>query len=221
MVRSQIDRWWSKLEQRHERSGIGSLIRPEDIYVRPEVLEASLQSHMGLDLDQLGAVDVIDHDTTLGEIEIPTRPTLRFHGSIPAFTEQLKSLMQTDTRIVLAAPNQGEVERLATLLREYQVPYRLGSRVAHPGETMLEEASYLASDLRVPVIVRTPWPPVSAFLRRASSSLAPTISPTRQTSRRGPLPSAPKPRPSSPIFAISASAIMSSMWNTASRNTRV
>ncbi len=40
MVRNQIDRWWNKVEQRHERSGIGSLIRPEDIYLRPEVLQA-------------------------------------------------------------------------------------------------------------------------------------------------------------------------------------
>ncbi len=156
MVRNQIERWWNKVEQRHERSGVGALIRPEDIYLRPEVLQAALQSHFGLDLDQLGAVDVIDEDATLGEIEIPTRPTLRFHGSIPALTEQLRSLMQMDTRIVLAAPNQGEVERLATVLREYQIPYRFGSRIAHPGETILEEASYLASDLRVPVIVRSP-----------------------------------------------------------------
>ena len=65
--------------------------------------------------------------------------------------------MQTDTRMVLAAPNQGDVERLATVLREYQVPYRLGSRLTHgASEMMLEEASYLAGDLRVPVIVRTP-----------------------------------------------------------------
>ena len=157
MVRNQIDRWWNKVEQRHERSGIGSLIRPEDIYLRPEVLQAQLESHMGLDLDQLGAVDVLEEDTTLGEIELNTRPTLRFHGSIPALTEQLKSLMQTETRIVMAAPNQGDVERLATVLREYQIPYRLGSRTMRPGgETVLDEASYLAGDLRVPVIVRTP-----------------------------------------------------------------
>ena len=157
MVRNQIERWWNKVEQRHERSGIGSLIRPEDIYLRPEILQAQLESHMGLDIDQLGAVDVLDEDTTLGEIELSTRPTLRFHGSIPALTEQLKSLMQTETRIVLAAPNQGDVERLATVLREYQVPYRLGSRTIRPGgETVLDEASYLAGDLRVPIIVRTP-----------------------------------------------------------------
>ncbi len=157
MVRNQIDRWWNKVEQRHERSGIGSLIRPEDIYLRPEVLSASLDAHMGLDLDQLGAVDVLDSDATLGEIELPTRPTLRFHGSIPALTEQLKNLMATETRIVLAVPHQGDVERLATVLREYEIPYRLGSRAPRSsGETMLDEASYMAGDLRVPVIVRSP-----------------------------------------------------------------
>ncbi|MGB8260487.1 MAG: transcription-repair coupling factor [Terracidiphilus sp.] len=157
MVRNQIDRWWTKVEQRHERSGIGSLITPEDIYLRPEVVQGLLQSHPGLDLDQLGAVDVLDEDSTLGEIEFQTRPTLRFHGSLPALTEQLRSLIAAGTRIVLAAPHQGDVERLATVLREYQVPYRLGSRNPHPGgESVLDEGSYLAGDLRVPTIVRTP-----------------------------------------------------------------
>jgi transcription-repair coupling factor (superfamily II helicase) len=157
MVRSQIDRWWSKVELRHDRSGIGSLVRPEDIYLRPEALQASLAAHTGLDLDQLGAVDVLEDDATLGEIEIPTRPTLRFHGSISALTEQLKKLISAEARIVLAAPHQGDVERLATLLREYEVPYRMGSRMPRPsGDTVLDEASFMAGDLRVPVIVRSP-----------------------------------------------------------------
>jgi len=157
MVRNQIDRWWNKVELRHERSAMGSLITPEDIYLRPEVLQGMLDRHMGLDLDQLGVVDVLDVDNTLGEIELNTRPTARFHGAIPVLVEQLKTLMMEETRIVLAAPNQGDVERLATVLREYQVPYRLGSRNLRPGgDTVLEEASYLAGDMRVPVIVRTP-----------------------------------------------------------------
>ena len=107
MVRNQIDRWWNKVEQRHERSGIGSLIRPEDIYLRPEVLQGLLESHTGLDLDQLGAVDVLDEDNTLGEIEVNSRPTLRFHGSIPALTEQLRNLIAAEQRIVLAAAHAG------------------------------------------------------------------------------------------------------------------
>ncbi len=155
MVRNQIERWWNKVEQRHDRSGIGSLIAPEDIYLRPEILQAMLNSHPGLDLDQLGAVDVLDEDTTLGEIEFATRPTLRFHGSIPAFIEQVKNLVTQEQRILLAAPNQPEVERLATVLREYQVPYRLGSRTQHAGsENLYDETSHLAGDMRVPVIVR-------------------------------------------------------------------
>jgi transcription-repair coupling factor (superfamily II helicase) len=154
MVRNQIDRWWNKVEQRHERSGIGSLIRPEDIYLRPEVLQGLLESHPGLDLDQLGVVDILEEDSTLGEIAVNSRPTLRFHGSIPALVDQLKNLMAAEQRIVLAAPTQGDVERTASMLREYQVPYRLGSRVVTHGSE-LEEASYLAGDMRVPVIVRT------------------------------------------------------------------
>jgi transcription-repair coupling factor (superfamily II helicase) len=154
MVRNQIDRWWNKVEQRHERSGIGNLIRPEDIYLRPEVLQALLESHHGLDLDQLGAVDVLEDDNTLGEIAVNSRPTLRFHGSIPALVDQLKNLMAAEQRIVLAVPTQGDAERTATMLREYQVPYRFGSRVVQHGSE-LEEASYMAGDLRVPVIVRT------------------------------------------------------------------
>ncbi len=156
MIQNQIDRWWSKVEQRHERASIGSLIRPEDIYFRPEVLAAQLSSHPGIDIDQLGAVDVLEEDTTLGEIIFQSRPTLRFHGSIPAFLEQLRSLMQQETRMLLVAPNQGEVERLAGLLREYELPYRLGSRVQHAGsENIYDESSYLAGNYRTPILVRS------------------------------------------------------------------
>ncbi len=156
MILNQIDRWWNKVEQRHERSSIGSLIRPEDIYLRPEVIAAQLSSHPGLDIDQLGAVDVLDEDTTLGEIVFQSRPTLRFHGSIPAFLEQVRSLMQQETRMLLVAPNQGEVERLAGLLREYELPYRLGSRVQHAGsENIYDESSYLAGNYRTPILVRS------------------------------------------------------------------
>ena len=155
MVRNQIDRWWNKVEQRHDRSAIGSLITPEDIYIRPELLQAMLASYPGLDLDQLGAVDVLEDDLTLGEIEFATRPTLRFHGSIPAFIEQIRNLVSQDQRILLAAPNQPEVERLATVLREYQLPYRLGSRTLHAGsENLYDESSHLSGNVRVPVIVR-------------------------------------------------------------------
>jgi transcription-repair coupling factor (superfamily II helicase) len=157
MIKNQGERWWNKIEQRHDRSGIGNLIRPEDIYLSPWDLEDRLRRFTGCDLDQLGAVDVLDADRSdLSEVDFATRPTQRFHGSIPALIDALNTLMKQDARILLTAPNQGEVERLAGLLQEYQVPYRLGSRTdQHGSSNVYSESSYLAGDLRTPVIVKT------------------------------------------------------------------
>ncbi len=114
MVRNQMDRWWNKVEQRHERSGIGSLITPADIYLSPYELLAKIASLPGLEMDQLGAVDVLEDDVNpMDEVAFSSRPTLRFHGSIPAFLQQIKTLAEQETRMLLVAPNQGEVERLA------------------------------------------------------------------------------------------------------------
>src|SRR5271156_4924650 len=157
MIRNQLERWWNKVEQRHERSGIGSLITPTDIYVSPAEVETKIASLPGLEIDQLGAVDVLDEDVNpMDEITFSSRPTLRFHGSIPAFLQQIKTLAEQQVRMLLVAPNHGEVERLAGLLREYGQPYRLGSRAQAPGsEQAYDESSHLAGDFRTPVLVQS------------------------------------------------------------------
>jgi len=157
MVENQGERWWTKVEQRHDRAGIGSLVKPGDLYLSPWELQDKVRGYAGCELDQLGAVDIIDADRSdASEIEFATRPTMRFHGSIPAFIDELKALMKNEARVLIAAPNQGEVERLAGLLQEYGVAYRLGSRTQAPGSsTVYSESSYLGGDLRTPVIVRT------------------------------------------------------------------
>ena len=157
MVENQAERWWNKVEQRHDRAGIGSLVRPEDLYLSPWELQDRVRAYAGCELDQLGAVDILDADRSdASEIEFATRPTMRFHGSIPAFIDELKSLTVNEARVLIAAPNQGEVERLAGLLQEYGLAYRLGSRTQAPGSsTVYSESSYLGGDLRTPVIART------------------------------------------------------------------
>ena len=158
MIKNQGERWWNKVEQRHDRSGIGSLVRPEDVYISPWELDDRIRPFCGAELDQLGAVDVLDADrSTLSEVEFHTRPTARFHGSIPAMIDAVNALVKTDARVLLTAPNQGEVERLAGLLQEYHVPYRLGSRnMAAGSETIYSETSYLSGSTATAVIVKTP-----------------------------------------------------------------
>ncbi len=156
MLANQGERWWNKVEQRHERAGIGNLVRPGDLYLSPWELEDRVRGFCGCELDQLGAVDVLEGDRSdASEIEFSTRPTMRFHGSIPALIDQIKALMETEARVLIAAPNQGEVERLAGLMQEYGVAYRIGSRTEQAASAnVYSESSYLAGDLRTPVIVR-------------------------------------------------------------------
>jgi transcription-repair coupling factor (superfamily II helicase) len=157
MVANQQDRWWSKLEQRHERSGTREFVRPEEIYFPPEEWRAMLALLPGVDLDQLGAVDILDDDANaLSEIEFHSRPTPRFHGSIPALVQELKSRATAGERTLLTAPTQGEVERLADMLQEYGLSYRVGSRVANSSGTVYDESAHIAGELTTPVIVRLP-----------------------------------------------------------------
>jgi len=160
MVQNQAERWWNKVEQRHDRSGIGSLIRPEDIYFDPWTLEDRVKQATGCDLDPLGAVDVLSEDKSeLSEVEFNTRTTMRFHGSVPALIDELQRLLRRRAQIVMAVPNPGEVERLAGILREYGVAYRIGSpaavgELAATHDPTLDAVGEAESDAPVPVIVR-------------------------------------------------------------------
>jgi len=177
MVQNQGERWWNKLEQRHERSGIGSLVRVEDLYLSPWELQDSLRAFNGFDLDQLGAIDVLEGDRSdASEIEFATRPTMRFHGSIPALIDQLKLLMESEARVLIAAPNQGEVERLAGLMQEYGVAYRIGSRIEQGSANVYSESSYMAGVRPSRTACRC-WTSTGR-LRGRSSSSARTISTT-------------------------------------------
>jgi transcription-repair coupling factor (superfamily II helicase) len=156
MVQNQAERWWNKVEQRHDRSGIGQLIRPEDIYFDPWTMEDRVKKSSGCDLDPLGAVDVLSDDKSeLSEVEFQTRTTMRFHGSVPALVEELQRLQRQENRIVLAAANYGEAERLAGILREYGIGYRVGTTNPHGNENAVEDPTLQAEgNLNAPVIVR-------------------------------------------------------------------
>ncbi len=73
--------------------------------------------------------------------------------------EEVRKLTAAGERVIFAAPNTGEMERLADIFTEYQVPFRLGSRTPTPGsETYLDETAYFSGDLTTTTIVRAPVP---------------------------------------------------------------
>ena len=149
-IAQDLDTWWQRIVDAHERSGIGNLIRPEELYLAPDAWREQLQAMPGADVEQLaiegGPAELV---------EFTSRPTMKFHGSVPALMEEVRKLTAGGQRVLLAAGSQGELERLADIFNEYSVPYRLGSRAARAGgPTYADEAGYFAEDMSVTTLVR-------------------------------------------------------------------
>jgi transcription-repair coupling factor (superfamily II helicase) len=151
-IKAATDRWWEKLEQAHERSGMGDLVRPDELFYSPDDWSALLRSRSGAEVEQLGL-------TVVGEEEVvfQSQPTMRFHGSVPAMVEEVRRLTADNQRVLFAAPNTGEVERLADIFTEYNLPFRIGSKAVKASagsETYLDEAAYFAGDLMTTTLVK-------------------------------------------------------------------
>ncbi len=162
-IKAEQERWWDKVIHSHEMSGVGKLATPEDIYISPDNWNERVAKLPGADLEHLGLIERVEQDRSPDHqitgspdlVEFSSQPTTRFHGSVPGMVEEVKKLTAAGQRVVFAAPNTGEVERLADIFTEYQVPFRLGSRTpTHGSETYLDETAYFAADLTTTTIVR-------------------------------------------------------------------
>jgi transcription-repair coupling factor (superfamily II helicase) len=143
LLRAEFDRFWARVEEAHERSGVGNLVRPAELYLPPEKWWQKVTSIAGADLEQLGITRPDDADTAFSFL---TQPTPRFHGAVPAMLEAVQKLTAEGKQVMFAVPNTGEVERLADIFTEYNVSFRLGSRT-RGGESYADETSYFAGEV--------------------------------------------------------------------------
>src|SRR5205807_6409608 len=86
-VLTRQEEWWNKVRERHERSGVGALVRPEEIYFSPEDWSVRLAQAPGIEVERLGVSDFGFDQGGSDDFTFHTRPTTRFHGSIPAMVE--------------------------------------------------------------------------------------------------------------------------------------
>jgi len=148
-VRREFDRVWERISEAHERSGIGNLVRPEDLYFPPEALQAKLNASPGADIEHLGITRAGQNT----EISFATQPSPRFHGAVPVMLEEVQKLTRDGKQVVFAASNFGELERLADIFTEYNVPFRLGSRT-RGGESYADETAYFAGEAYTTTLVK-------------------------------------------------------------------
>ena len=77
---------------------------------------------------------------------------------MPAVVEEVQKLNAEGRRVLFAVPSMGEVERLADIFTEYNVPFRLGSRATIGTDSYLDETAYFAEDLSTTTIVKVAVP---------------------------------------------------------------
>ncbi|HUO24299.1 MAG TPA: transcription-repair coupling factor [Candidatus Aquilonibacter sp.] len=142
-LRQELDRFWTRVEEAHERSGVGNLVRPDELYLPPDDWWGQVTALPGADLEHLGITHLEEEART---ITFLTQPAPRFHGAVPAMLEEVQKLTAGGSQVLFAAPNTGEVERLADVFTEYNVSFRLGSRT-RSGESYADETSYFAGEV--------------------------------------------------------------------------
>src|SRR2546421_290714 len=141
-LKPEFEHTWSRIEEAHERSGVGNLVRPADLYFSPEEWWAKLGTLRGADVEHLG----IERTGQAEAVTFHSQPTPRFHGSVPAMLEQVQKQTAEGKRVLIAVPNTGEIERLADIFTEYAVSFRLGSRT-RSGESYADETAYFAGEV--------------------------------------------------------------------------
>ena len=149
LLRSEFDRFWTRVGEMHERSGVGNLVRPEDLYLPPEGWWQKAATLTGADIEHLG---ITQGDET-NSVSILTQPTPRFHGAVPAMLEEVQKLTGSGSQVLFSVPNTGEVERLADIFTEYNVSFRLGSRT-RGGESYADETSYFAGEVNTTTLAK-------------------------------------------------------------------
>jgi len=83
------------------------------------------------------------------------QPTTHYHGQIPAFLAEVRGRVAAGEMVLISAASAGELERLADLCREYEVPYAVGEvEQSHAGSRLAEDAT--SSGAQAVTLVRAP-----------------------------------------------------------------
>jgi transcription-repair coupling factor (superfamily II helicase) len=86
---------------------------------------------------------------------LKVQPTAHYHGQIQAFLGEIRGRLGAGDEVLIGAASSGELERLADLCREYEVPYRLGElEQSATGARLVEEVT--SGSAPAAVLLRAP-----------------------------------------------------------------
>ena len=119
-------------------------------FLEYEQFEERLASRASLAIRELD----LDAAQRTGHTHIATRPSLAFHGNMPVAVAESKTMVEHGYRVAFFAPTNGELERLADILREYSIPFQLGLGADEAASPYLAERAYLAGPVASTYLVK-------------------------------------------------------------------
>ena len=189
LLRTEFDRFWTRVEEAHERSGVGNLVRPDGFVSAARRLVAEGRSRSPeRDVEHLGITRSED-DELRRHFPDATHAALPRRGSRRCWKKSRSSLAQGN-QVLFSVPNTGEVERLADIFTEYNVSFRLGSRT-RGGESYADETSYFAGEVLTTTLAKAYVPDGVLFPRSAPRHLRRARS-VRRIRHRSLAPAAPE-----------------------------
>ncbi len=141
-VQSAADRLWQRLEHADRPAPIA----PEKNFLRWEELKTAFERRTQVTIQELELALSDGNEAASRRFHIPTRPSLSFKGNMPVAVAEARNLIEAGNQVAFFANSIGEVERMADVLQEYSVPYRLGLDSAGIRPAIAERSQYTAAD---------------------------------------------------------------------------
>ncbi|MFQ5778765.1 MAG: CarD family transcriptional regulator, partial [Terriglobia bacterium] len=151
-LREEAARLWERLEQdyAHHQKERRVAPAPGELFLRWTAFEARTAAAPRLRLEQL-ALEIAGAE----HYALPAQPTPRFRGAIRPFVEEIHRRLRGGEAVMATNATLGEMERMAELLGEYDVPYRFGTPGGRrPG--LVEQKSVLATEAEAVVLLCGP-----------------------------------------------------------------
>ncbi len=147
-IRGAAERLWKRLEQRIEQAEEQpqAAALAEANFLRWEEFERGFADRPQIALREL--------DLDVSTPHVGTRPSMAFHGSMQVAVAEAKTMVEQGYRVAFFAPSNGELERLADILREYSVPFQLGLAPNEAASPYLAERAYLAGPVASTYLIK-------------------------------------------------------------------
>jgi len=137
LLKAAIEQYRERLRESFDSSESPLSEPPNRFLFDDEEWSLAMQLAPRLGVEHLGVAAEGASQRTL-----QTQPTTRYHGNVAAFMSEVREKLSTGEQVMVSAASTGELERLADICHEYEVPYRLGELEENVTVSRLAEESH-------------------------------------------------------------------------------